>query len=211
MKKIFFFILMLILLLTSCSSQDKESKATEEHKPAAVESVVSSDAAPEHETVTFEVENFGNFVVETFPEYAPDTVAHFLKLVNSGFYNGFTIEQIDHSFAMLSSKSPQDLNSDSAAYFNYSIPGEFTQNGRSNNLPLEKYTLALYHAPDQNDSAMAQFMIFLTNDHEVNGSYAGFAKVVEGTDVIDKMAGTLVDERDAPVLPIVMKKVYINE
>lgn len=202
---------MLILLLTSCSSQDEESKTPEEHKRAAVESVVSSDAAPEHDTVTFEVENFGKFVVETFPEYAPETVAHFLSLVKSGFYNGFTIEQIDHSFAMFSSKTSQDLSSDSAADFNYLIPGEFTENGRSNNLLLEKYTLALYHAPNQNDSAMAQFMIFLTNDHEVNGSYAGFAKVTEGTDVIDRMAGTLVDASDAPVSPIVMKNVYINE
>ena len=56
-----------------------------------------------------------------------------------------------------------------------------------------------------------QFMIMLTSSHDFDGEYAGFGKVVQGTEVIDKIAGSEVDRKGTPVSPIVMKKVYINE
>lgn len=210
-NKIIFLIIASTLIFSACSKKNEVTQTEETIAPAAVEDIVASDALPERVKVTFEVENYGQFVAETYPDYAPETVKQFLALVENGYYNGFEIAKIDHSYAMITSETPRDFSEDSAADFNSTVPGEFINNGRSNNLPLEKYTLALCHTPSNNDGGMAQFMIFLTDKHDSDGSYAGFAKVVEGTEVIDKMAGTLVDENDAPVSPIVMKKVSVND
>lgn len=178
--------------------------------PIAMDSIVTSDGEPERVRVTFEVENYGNFVVETYPEHAPDTVNHFLELVDNGCYNGYTIESVNPSLAAVTSSYSADLTSDSAAGFNNTVSGEFLENGRSNALKLDKYTLALTHIPSDNNSGISQFMIFLSSNHDLDGKYAGFAKVVEGTQIIDKIAGAETDSTGRPVSPIVMKKVYIN-
>lgn len=202
-------ILAVVFSFVSCSeNEEKETGTTLE--PIALDSVVTSEAEPERTRVTFEVENYGNFVVETYPEHAPETVNHFLELVDNGFYNGYTIEKIDPGLGILSSSYSQDLTSDSAAGFNNTVSGEFTKNGRSNSLKLEKYVLALNHIPSDYNSAMSQFIIFLSSNHDMDGEYAGFAKVVEGTQIIDRIAGAETSSSDTPVSPIVMKKVYIN-
>ncbi len=208
--KSLFLLLVTCCIFVACSSDSDVDDSSAQGVPV-VENVVTSAAAPEHTFVTFETQFHGKFVVETYPEHAPETVRHFLELVDGGFYNGFTIEQIRHSEALVTSESSPALKSDSAAALNTTVSGEFTKNGRSNALKLEKYTVALNHIPTEYDSGSAQFMIMLTSSHDFDGEYAGFGKVVQGTDVIDKIAGSEVDRTGAPVSPIVMKKVYINE
>lgn len=208
--KSLFLLLIACCIFAACSSGNDASDASNQDAPV-VENVVTSAAAPEHTFVTFETQSHGKFVVETYPEHAPETVRHFLELVDGGFYNGFTIEQIRHSEALVTSESSPALRSDSSAALATTVSGEFTKNGRSNALKLEKYTLALNHIPTQYDSGSAQFMIMLTSSHDFDGEYAGFGKVVQGTEVIDKIAGSEVDRKGTPVSPIVMKKVYINE
>ena len=205
------FVLFAICCIFAACSPGNDAGDGSNHDAPVVENIATSSAAPEHTFVTFETEAHGKFVVETYPEHAPDTVRHFLALVDGGFYNGFTIEQIRHSQALVTSESSPALKADNAASLATTVIGEFTKNGRSNALKLEKYTLALNHIPTQYDSGNAQFMIMLTSSHDVDGEYAGFGKVVQGTDVIDKIAGSEVDRNGAPVSPIVMKKVYINE
>lgn len=201
---------LIICMFAACSTEEKQETSTLTGTPA-VDSVVTSSAAPEHTMVTFETEALGKFVVETYPEHAPETVRHFLELVDAGYYNGFAIEQINQSHSLVTSESSGSLSADSAAVFNTTVSGEFARNGRSNALPLEKYTLVLNHLPGEYDSGEAQFMILLSSSNDMSGSYAGFAKVVQGTEVIDKIAGADVDRYGVPVSPIVMKKVYINE
>ena len=198
-----------IFSLTACSKDENKEEGTT-LDPIAMDSVMTSEGEPERVRVSFEVENYGNFVVETYPEHAPDTVNHFLELVDNGCYNGYTIERINPGFSILTSSYSGELTSDSAAGFNNTVSGEFLANGRSNALKLERYTLALNHIPSYNNSGMGQFMIFLSANHDLDGKYAGFAKVVEGTQVIDKISGVETDSSQRPVSPIVMKKVYIN-
>ncbi|MBR5507122.1 MAG: peptidylprolyl isomerase [Clostridia bacterium] len=195
--------------LAACSKEEiNEEKINLD--PIAVDSVVTSEGEPERVKVAFEIENYGEFVVETYPEHAPDTVNHFVELVDNGCYNGYTIEKVDPGLAIFSSDYSAELTSDSAAGFNNTVNGEFHSNGRSNALKLERYTLALNRIPSDNDSGMSSFMIFLSSNHDMDGEYAGFAKVIEGTQIIDKIAGVETDSSGKPVLPIVMKKVYIK-
>lgn len=174
-------------------------------------SMDSSANSQYHQRVTFEVENFGNFVVETYPEYAPDTVNHFLNMVKSGYYNGFAVSEINPGDMILTSESPVELGLSSDLSDPGSVYGEFSENGRSNGLNLERYSLVLNHIPTENDSARAQFMILLSDGDKYEGKYAGFAKVVEGFEIIDRISGSACDKNGAPNSPIVMKNVYINE
>ena len=198
-----------VFSLAACYDKEESKKGTT-LEPIALDAVVTSEGEPERTRVSFEVENYGTFIIETYPEHAPETVNHFLELVDNGCYNGYTIDKIVPSLAIFSSSYSVDLTSDSAAGFNNTVSGEFSKNGRSNSLKLDKYTLALNRIPSDYNSAMSQFMIFLSANHNMDGEYAGFAKVVEGTQIIDRIAGAETDTSGKPVSPIVMKKVYIN-
>ena len=203
-------LLALTLVFSACSKSENESN----DEPADVvvsDPVVGSAAEVEHMSVTFEIENYGDIVVETYPEHAPQTVEYFLSVVENGFYNGFKIDRIVPGKYILTSESSQDFSSDSAAAFDTTITGEFFENGRSNALKLDKYTLALNHIPGLDDTGKAQFMIMLSDNHDMDGKYAGFAKVVEGMEVVNKIVASDFDSDGKPLSPIVMKKVYINE
>ncbi len=212
MKKLKLLSLILIIasLFVACSGNNTKGTSTD-NEPISVDKVMTSSAIPEHIFVTFETESYGNFVVETYPEYAPETVRHFLSLVESEYYNGFTIDTINHSkFLLTSEASSSPKNDDPTVQKPSTIVGEFMSNGKSNTLKLEKYTLALNHIEGNNDTGKAQFMIMLTSDHDFDGEYAGFARVVEGKDVIDRISGSETGINGKPILPIVMKKVYVN-
>ncbi len=212
MKKIKLVSLILIIasLFVACSGKNNTT-SNNDIDPINIENIMTSAALPEHTFVTFETESYGKFVVETYPEYAPETVRHFLSLVESGYYNGFTIDTVYHSnFLLTSEASSIEFPDDPTVTKPSTIVGEFIKNGKSNNLKLEKYTLALNHIEGNYDTGKAQFMIMLTSNHDLQGEYAGFARVVEGKDVIDRIAGSEVNINGNPILPIVMKNVYIN-
>lgn len=207
---VLFLISAFVLTFTACSGNNQGENGETDYTPV-YDANATSDALPSHTRVTFEVENYGKFVIETYPEHAPETVSNFLALVEGGLYNGFKIEKVTQSKTILTSEISSSISADSAAGQYNTVSGEFAKNGRSNTLKLDKYTIALNHIPDEYDSGKAQLMIFLSSNHDMDGSYAGFAKIVEGTEVIDKIAGVEVDRNETPVSPIVMKKVYINE
>jgi len=207
--KLLFLIAVTAFMFVACSGGEDPDPVTKTDT-VAVDTAVTSDSAGEHTFVTFEVEGYGKFVAETYPEYAPETVRHFLTLVENGYYNGFTIDTINHSKSLVSSQDSSIKNSDNS-FVPSNIAGEFFKNGKSNALKLDKYTLALNHIEDNYDTGVAQFMIMLTSSHELDGEYAGFAKIVEGKDVIDRIAGSETDVNGKPVSPIVMKNVHIKD
>ena len=208
--KTFFLITIILALFAACSSSSQNDPATN-ITPVDIDISATSSALPQHKVVTFETETHGKFVVETYPEYAPETVRHFISLVQSGYYNGFTIDTIEPSKAIFTSEDSSSASSNSVDAVRAStVVGEFTANGRSNTLKLDKYTLALWHHEDNNDSGKAKFFITLTSNHTYDGEYAGFAKVTQGKDVIDRIAGTETNAKGRPLSPIVIKKAYLN-
>ncbi len=208
--KLLFSIAAIAVLFVACSGGETPDTLVETDT-LSIDTAPTSAATPEHTFVTFEVDGYGKFVAETYPEYAPETVRHFLSLVESGYYNGFTIEIINHSKNLVSSEASSLASSDESGQNPSSVVGEFFKNGKSNTLKLEKYTLALNHIDGNYDTGVAQFMIMLTSSHDLDGEYAGFARVVEGKDVIDRIAGSETDINGKPVSPIVMKNVHIND
>jgi len=206
MKKSFMIIMSVMLIFFAGCSNEKP--APEKKTVHTAEKVITSSASDaDHTTVVIEIQNYGNMVVETYPEYAPETVSRFLELVNMGYYDGMSINKIIPGFSMETS----DITALSSGETQETITGEFAKNGHSNDLPLSRGTLAMCHQPGEYDSATAKFMILLSDDLGLDGSYAGFAKVVDGAYVFEQISKLATNADGSPVSPIVMKKVYVQE
>ena len=80
----------------------------------------------------------------------------------------------------------------------YQIKGEFTQNRFKNNLKHTEGVLSMARAMHP-DSAGSQFFIMHKTSPHLDGSYAAFGKIIEGMDVVNKIAETDTDYRDRPL------------
>ena len=145
--------------------------------------------------VTIEMEDGGRIVAELYPEIAPNTVANFVNLVESGFYNGLIFHRVIPGF-MIQGGDPQGTGMGGPGY---SIKGEFARNGfRQNNLKHTRGVLSMARSMMPN-SAGSQFFIMHANAPHLDGDYAGFGKVTEGMDVVDALAQTPTGFQDRPV------------
>lgn len=155
--------------------------------------------------VTFEMENGDIIKAELYPEIAPNTVNNFISLVNAGFYNGVIFHRVIRGF-MLQGGDPQGTGTGGPGY---SIKGEFTQNGFTNNLKHEPGVLSMARTMMPN-SAGSQFFIMHEKSPHLDGAYAAFGKVIEGMDVVNAIAETATDFRDKPLEDQRMKTVTVE-
>lgn len=152
--------------------------------------------------VTFEMENGDTIKAELYPEIAPNTVNNFLSLVNKGFYNGLIFHRVIEGF-MIQGGCPQGTGTGGPGY---TIKGEFARNRFKNDLKHTAGVLSMARAMHP-DSAGSQFFIMHKNAPHLDGEYAAFGKVIEGMDVVDKIAAVDTCYPDRPVVPQVMKTV----
>ena len=155
--------------------------------------------------VTFEVENGDVMKAELYPEVAPNTVNNFISLVNKGFYDGLIFHRVINGF-MIQGGCPNGTGMGGPGY---SIAGEFAQNGFDNQLKHEPGVISMARAMNP-DSAGSQFFIMHKNSPHLDGAYAAFGKIIEGMDVVNKIAETDTDFRDKPITDQKMKKVTVE-
>lgn len=155
--------------------------------------------------VTFELENGDIIKAELYPEIAPNTVNNFISLVKDGYYDGLIFHRVIYGF-MIQGGCP---NGNGMGGPGYTIKGEFSQNNFKNDLKHDPGVLSMARAMDP-DSAGSQFFIMHKTSPHLDGSYAAFGKVIEGLDVVDKIAEVSVDYNDRPMEPQVMKKVSVE-
>ena len=155
--------------------------------------------------VTFEMENGDVMKVELYPEVAPNTVNNFISLVNKGFYDGLIFHRVINGF-MIQGGCPNGTGMGGPVY---SIAGEFAQNGFDNQLKHEPGVISMARAMNP-DSAGSQFFIMHKNSPHLDGAYAAFGKIIEGMDVVNKIAETDTDFRDKPITDQKMKKVTVE-
>ena len=91
----------------------------------------------------------------------------------------------------------------------YSIKGEFAQNGFANELAHTEGVLSMARAMHP-DSAGSQFFIMHKAAPHLDGSYAAFGKIIEGMDIVNKIAETDTDYSDRPLDEQKMKKVTVD-
>ena len=155
--------------------------------------------------VTFEMENGDIIKAELYPEIAPNTVNNFISLVSKGFYDGLIFHRVIKGF-MIQGGDPKGSGIGGPGY---SIKGEFSANGFTNNLKHEKGILSMARAMNPN-SAGSQFFIMHELAPHLDGQYAAFGKVIEGIEAVDSIAETRTDYNDRPRKPQVMKKVTVD-
>ena len=150
--------------------------------------------AEKNPIVTLEVADYEPIKIELYPEIAPNTVNNFISLVNQGFYNGLTFHRIIKGF-MIQGGCP-DGNGTGGP--DYSIKGEFSGNGFKNDLKHTAGVISMARSM-MPDSAGSQFFIMHKDAPHLDGQYAAFGKVIEGMDVVNKIAETETDFRDRPL------------
>ena len=155
--------------------------------------------------VTFEMEDGAVMKAELYPEVAPNTVNNFISLVKSGFYDGLIFHRVIPGF-MIQGGDPKGIGSGGPGYC---IRGEFKANGFDNSLLHSRGVLSMARTMAPN-SAGSQFFIMHEDAPHLDGQYAAFGKVIEGLDVVDKIATTRTDFRDRPMTPQVMKSVTVD-
>jgi len=144
--------------------------------------------------ITITMENGDVIRAELYPEIAPNTVKNFISLANKGFYDGLIFHRVIEGF-MIQGGCPQGTGMGGPGY---SIKGEFSQNGFQNALKHTEGVLSMARSMMPN-SAGSQFFIMHKTSPHLDGAYAAFGKVVEGMDVVNKIAETRTDYSDRPL------------
>ena len=158
---------------------------------------------------TFEIENYGTVKIELYPEYAPNTVANFVNLINKKFYDGKVFygkdinaiyavktadgEEVEPTYSLVDSSIKAGSDED----INYQIDGEFIANEfKQNTLKHEKGVVSMlrenyssYFGLQEKgfNSASSNFQIMLEDSRNLNGMYAAFGRVTEGLDIVEKI------------------------
>ena len=156
--------------------------------------------------VTFEMEDGGIFKAELYPEIAPESVGNFVHLVKKGFYDGLIFHRVISGF-MIQGGDPTGTGMGGPGW---KIKGEFAMNGFDNPLSHKRGVLSMARANDP-DSAGSQFFVMHKTSPHLDGSYAAFGRVIEGMDVVDKIAAVKTDYSGRPQVPQVMKKVTVED
>ena len=139
---------------------------------------------------------------ELYPDKAPNTVNNFLSLVNKGYYNGLIFHRVIKGF-MIQGGCPEGTGTGGPGYH---IKGEFLQNGFQNDLKHTEGVLSMARAMHP-DSAGSQFFIMHEPAPHLDGSYAAFGKVIEGMDIVDRIASVPTDMRDRPIQNVTIKSI----
>ena len=155
--------------------------------------------------VTIEMQNGDVMKAELYPEIAPNTVNNFISLINKGYYDGIIFHRVIKGF-MIQGGDPDGVGTGGPGY---SIKGEFSGNGFENNLAHTKGVLSMARTMIP-DSAGSQFFIMHETSPHLDGQYAAFGKVIEGVDVIDKIANVATDWSDKPLEEQKMIKVTVD-
>ncbi|HEY3322267.1 MAG TPA: peptidylprolyl isomerase [Planctomycetota bacterium] len=134
--------------------------------------------------------NLGEIVLELFEDAAPNTVANFVALAESGFYNGLKFHRIIKDF-MIQGGCPQGTGTGGPGY-------RFADECKGNPNGVDRYTLCMANAgPNTNGS---QFFIVTKTDgcSWLNGKHTVFGKVSKGHDVVDKLGNCKTASGDRP-------------
>ena len=144
------------------------------------------------------VKDYGTIVVTLDQKAAPITVANFVSLAKSGFYDGLTFHRIIKG-AMMQGGDPKG---DGTGGAKNTIKGEFSANGVENPLSHTRGAISMARSKSKN-SASSQFFIVQQDYTSWDGLYAAFGYVTEGMDVVDAICNNAItDDPNGMVAPI---------
>ena len=218
-KKVFLLVLVVSTMLIFSGCEKKEDSKEEEKLAYEKNPIVTMQV--EYMTNDGETKQ-GTIKMELYPNKAPETVANFVNLIQNGFYNGIKFHRIVKDF-MIQAGDPEEEDVTSAyvsdidksvekgseSDYEYSIKGEFKENGVDNDVKFEAGTLGLARsdfgifgmAQEGYNSGCSQFFITCTDNsstcESLQDTYAAFGKVIEGYDVVLELSNVEVSEAES--------------
>lgn len=148
--------------------------------------------------------NFGEIKFQTYDADAPKTVENFITLANKDFYNGLTFHRVISGF-MIQGGDPSGNGTGGPGY---QFADELNPVTESYKNGYKRGVVAMANAgPNTNGS---QFFI-MHQDYPLPNNYTIFGHVVDGQDVVDKIAATSTDSSDKPLEPVIMQNVSVSE
>lgn len=204
-----FFALILGTLVGCGGSADVPEETEAAKKPSSsAKSQAAREPAPEQNQVVLET-TMGRVVFELDEEHAPLTVANFLQYVESGHYDGTVFHQVVDGYIVLAGAYTPELDEKPA--------GVTIRNEADNGLKNKRGTIAMAREFDRIDSSTCQFFINLSDNPELDHQgrtaedygYCVFGRVVEGLDVVEKIAKVEAHNTEQfeliPIKPVVIK------
>jgi len=158
--------------------------------------------------------NFGDMVVEFYPDIAPMHVDSFVALINEEYFNGTTFHRVIPGF-MIQGGDPNSRNENRATHGTGGRAGKFFGLGNEedpstwlipqefSNTPHVKGILSMARTNDPN-SASSQFFVCHDNANFLDNNYTVFGKVIDGLDIIDQIANVAKDQNDNPLEKVEM-------
>ncbi len=197
------------IFLTSCAKKEKAknfpvltqeqiAKIQQEMKNLP-EEPVSKDEVGVIET------NFGKIVIELYPDVAPHTCASFKKLANHGYFDGVLFHRVVPGFVIQGGDiltRDADPSNDGTGGPGYTLPAEFSDKHHV------RGTVSMARKPGDIHSAGSQFFICLADCPNLDYQYTVFGQVIQGMDVVDKIAQVPVKAQH-PLKKIVMTRVRV--
>lgn len=148
---------------------------------------------------------FGKIAVEFYEKDAPKTVANFIKLANSGFYNGTTFHRVIPGF-MIQGGDPNSRSPDRGTHGSggpgYTLPAEIKREHKRGTVATARLGDAVN--PERASSG-SQFFINVNDNGPLNGGYTVFGNVIAGMDVADKIVAAPRDQNNNPLNKVEMK------
>ena len=194
MKKLIAIIALLALLCTLTGCREQESP-------------IMGIPNPE---VTIHLSNGSSMRFELFVQEAPNTVANFVDLANSGFYDGLEFFRVMPG-VLIQAGCP---NNDGTGNAGWTIRGEFSENGVKNDISHTRGVLSMARisGKDGRNTASSQFFIMQGNYPEYDGEYAAFGAVMDGESlsVLDSIANRAVDVNNVPMVRQKIATIRVN-
>ena len=190
----------MLISLVGCTNNNTSSQKNDEEIETTVESTGELPIA------TIKIKDFGTIKAELYPDKAPNTVNNFISLANSGFYDGLIFHRVIKGF-MNQGGDPDGVGTGGPGY---SIKGEFSNNGYTNNdLKHTAGVLSMARANDP-DSAGSQFFIMAEEASYLDGDYAAFGKVIEGMDVVNDINSVQTNSNAKPLKDVVIESITVD-
>lgn len=179
---VFLVAVIVVFVITSNKSNGSAGATNDSASASNVSATIGESQAKGTHHAEIDIKDYGVIKVELNGDVAPITVANFINLANSHFYDGLTFHRIIDGFMM---QGGDPLGNGTGGSEN-AIKGEFSQNGVENNLSHTRGAISMARSTDM-DSASSQFFIVQSDSTYLDGQYACFGYVTDGMDIVDEI------------------------